>query len=323
MIPVSIVTGFLGSGKTTLISRMLHDPRFRRTAVVINEFGEIGLDHDLIARSNDTILTLSTGCLCCVVQTDLAETLLALADRRKQGIIDYDRVLIETSGLSDPAPILQALMTDIDVCGVYKPPFVVTLVDTIHGVATLCEHLEARHQIAFADRVLISKTDLQPVPDRLTDLLNGLNQHAPRRATGSAAPHDLFGSTSTVRLPESRPADGRQDRHADILALYVIRDRPLPAVALTLFMQAVVEHCGMRLLRLKGLVAIEEVPDRPALVHGVRHVVSPPDFLERWPTVDRRTRLIFITKDVPSYFIGRLLDAIEDDVREESDHVRG
>ena len=146
MIPVAIVTGFLGSGKTTLISRHLRDPTFGRTAVIVNEFGDIGLDHDLIASSDDSILTLNTGCLCCAVQTDLARTLMALFARRG----DYDQVLIETSGLADPVPLLQAIMTDRDVSGTHASPAVVTLVDAVHGEATLRQHTEARTQVAVA-----------------------------------------------------------------------------------------------------------------------------------------------------------------------------
>src|ERR1700733_13683838 len=135
MIPVSIVTGFLGSGKTTLIGRILRDPAFARTAVIVNEFGEIGLDHELIASSDETLLALTTGCLCCAVRSDLVETLLDLHARRDAGEIVFDRVLIETSGLADPAPILHALMTDVDVARCYRLDTVLTVADALHGEA--------------------------------------------------------------------------------------------------------------------------------------------------------------------------------------------
>jgi G3E family GTPase len=316
LIPVSVVTGFLGSGKTTLISRVLRDPRSGRTAVIVNEFGEIGLDHDLIASSDDAVLTLTTGCLCCAVQTDLARTLMALLRRREAGLVGYDRVLIETSGLSDPAPVLQSMMTDSGISATHRLPYIITLVDTIHGEETFRDHIEARYQVALADIVLISKTDLRPASDRLIAELDMLNPGAPAMTTIEADPAVLFGEASVAALAKRLARTPRRPGHAEIDTFTVERTRPMPALVLTLLLQAVAEHCGSRLLRLKGLVAIEEMPGRPAVIHGVRHVVSPPDFLERWPSEDERTRIVFITKGVPRYFVSRLLDAIEEEVRD-------
>jgi G3E family GTPase len=309
VIPVSIVTGFLGSGKTTLISRVLRDPGFGRTAVIVNEFGEVALDHDLIASSDDGVLTLATGCLCCSVQTDLARTLMGLFERREA----YDRVLIETSGLSDPAPILQGMMTDSAVSATHAMPFVVTLVDAVFGETTLLDHVEARHQVALADVVLVSKTDVASPPEGLAVALDGLNADAPRMTTVQAGSADLFGTPSAA---ERLGRVGRGPGHGGIDTASVVRERPMPALALTLLLQALAEHCGPRLLRLKGLVAIEEMPGQPAAIHGVRHVVSPPVFLEQWPSADQRTRIVLITKGVPRYFVSRLLDAIEEEVRD-------
>jgi G3E family GTPase len=316
LIPVSIVTGFLGSGKTTLISRIVRDPAFGQTAVIVNEFGEIGLDHELIASSDDSVLTLNTGCLCCAVQTDLARTLMELRERREAGLARYDRVLIETSGLSDPAPMLQTMMTDRDVFAAHRVAAVVTLVDTVHGEHTLRHHAEARHQVALADRLLISKTDQQPPSDRLLTQLERLNPRAQSMTTFQAGPAALFDGTSLVGLTERLARTQRQPGHSEITSFTVIRERPLPALALTMLLQAIAEHCGSRLLRLKGLVAIEEMPGRPAVIHGVRHVVSAPDFLDRWPGEDKGTRMVFIGNRVPRYFVPRLLDAIEEEVRD-------
>ena len=314
--PVSIVTGFLGSGKTTFIGRILRDPEFGRTAVIVNEFGEIGLDHDLIASSDESVLTLNTGCLCCAVQTDLARTLVDLLERRAAGLADFDRVLIETSGLGDPAPMLQSLMTDSVVSHAYRMGSVVTLVDSVHGDATLDQFAEARHQVALADRLLISKTDLQPVTDGLSAALEALNPGASRMLVAAAGASVLFGETLSQDLWDRVAGMRRQPGHGDIETFTLVRERPLPALALTLLLQAVVEHCGARLLRVKGFVAIEEMKGRPAVIHGVRHVFNPPDFLDRWPSEDWRTRLVFIGRGVPRYFVSRLLDAIEDEVRE-------
>lgn len=316
LIPVSIVTGFLGSGKTTLISRILRDPAFGRTAVIVNEFGEVALDHELIAKGDDSVLTLNTGCLCCAVQTDLARTLMELFERRKAGVLAYDRVLIETSGLSDLAPMLQAIMTDTSVVANHQVTAVLTLVDAMHGEQTMHEHAEARHQVALADRLLISKTDIQAPSDRLLNRLATLNPGAHRHTTSQADLSMLFDGISIATLSGRIASVERLPGHREIETFTVIRTSPLPAIALTMLLQAIAEHCGTRLLRLKGLVDIDEMPGRPAVIHGVRHVVSAPDFLDRWPSEDKKTRIVVITRGVPRYFVARLLDAIEEEVRE-------
>ena len=313
MIPVTVVTGFLGSGKTTLISRILRDPAFRRTAVIVNEFGEIGLDHELIASSDDSILTLSTGCLCCAMQSDLARILTKLLGRRDAGLVDYDRVLIETSGLSDPVSILQTMICDSGLFATHMITTIVTLVDAVHGERTLDEHAEARHQVALADKLLISKTDLQSPSGQLLTRIDLLNPGALRLRAPRVDPSQLFGGVSEASGMQRLDAAPRLMGHGEIETLTVVRDKPLPALALTLLLQALAEHCGSRMLRLKGLVAIKEMPGRPAVIHGVRHVVSPPDFLDRWPSEDERTRIVFIGEGMPRYFVPRLLDAIEEE----------
>jgi G3E family GTPase len=323
MIPVAIVTGFLGSGKTTLISRILCDPAFARTAVIVNEFGEIGLDHELIASSDETLLALTTGCLCCAVRSDLVATLLDLQHRREAGEITYDRVLIETSGLADPAPILHALMTDRDIARHYVIDGIVTVVDALHGEATLDRHPEARRQAALADNLLLSKTDVAGPAAVLQERLAALNPGAPVHLAADVVPHHLFTGTAVAArfatLPD-QPARNpfSRARHTDGIETSVLqRDRPIPALALTLLLEALAEHCGARLLRVKGLVHIEEMPEQPAVVHGVQHVFSAPEFLAGWPSADHTTRLVFITQGVPRHFPARLLDAIEYEVREE------
>ena len=316
MIPVAFVTGFLGSGKTTLIGRLLRDPASARTAVIVNEFGEIGLDHDLIASSDDSVLTLNTGCLCCAIQTDLARTLLDLFGRRGAGSVDYERVLIETSGLSDPGPMLQAMMTDSAVLATHRIPAVITLVDAVHGEQTLQEHAEACQQVALADCLLISKSDVQAPSAGLLASLGRLNAAAPRMMASSADMTVFFGGASGGDWASRLPDFARRQGHGEIETFTVLRDRPLPALALTLLLQALAEHCGSRLLRVKGLVSIEEMLGRPAVIHGVRHVFSAPEFLDRWPSGDERTRIVVIGRGVPRYFVSRLLDAIEEEVRD-------
>lgn len=316
LIPVSVVTGALGSGKTTLIGRILRDPAFSRTAVIVNEFGEIPLDHDLITSSDETLLTLATGCLCCTVQTDLARTMLDLEGRRAAELVAYDRVLVETSGLSDPAPLVQALLGDAGVAATHQPPFLVTLVDAVHGSAMLAERPEAMRQVVLADRLLISKTDVREPDADLLESLHMLNPAAEVGRTGIATAADLFDDPIAMAMLERLSALPAAAGHTDVETFVLRREAPVPALALTLLLQALAEHCGRRLLRVKGLIGIEEVSDQPAVIHGVRHVFSAPEFLPAWPSADRTTRMVFIGNGIPRWFPARLLEAIEAEVRE-------
>jgi G3E family GTPase len=322
MIPVSVVTGFLGSGKTTLIGRLLRDPALAGTAVIVNEFGEVALDHDLLAHAEESVIALPSGCLCCAVRGDLAATLLDLAARRAAGALAYERVLIETSGLADPVPVVQSLIADRDVAATHAIDTVTTVIDCVHGAETLASHPEARRQAAMADCLLFSKTDLARPNATLTERLDSLNRSAPRAPASDATAVQLFAGASAAdraaRLaalpPEGRDVFGA--RHTDgIQSTVLVRAQPVPALALTLLLQALAEHGGERLLRVKGLVEVEELPGQPALVHGVRHVFAAPTFLSDWPTEDRRTRLVLIGRAIPTHFAARLLDAIEAEVR--------
>jgi len=306
--PVAIVTGFLGSGKTTLIGRILRDLAFARTAVIVNEFGEIGLDHELVATGDETLLQLSTGCLCCAVRTDLVETLLALDRRRSAGEIAFERVLVETSGLADPAPILQALMTDAGLAGRFAIASVVTLVDAMLGEATLAAHPEARRQVAFADRLILSKTDVTPASTTLLAAVAELNATAAIE-TGPPPPALLF-APATREAPDDAVA-----RHtAGVATCLIRRTEPVPALALTLLMEALAEQCGAKLLRVKGIVDIAEARGRPGVIHAVQHVISPVGFLEDWPEGGPSTRIVVIGMGIPVHFPARLLDAIIADV---------
>jgi G3E family GTPase len=308
--PVSIVTGFLGSGKTTFIRRILSDPEFGSTAVIVNEFGEISLDHDLIASSDDSIVTLSTGCLCCAVQTDLGRTLKELMDRRLRGEIAYQRVLIETSGLAEPGRMLQAVMTDASIAALHRIDTIVTLVDALHGGEALQHHATARNQVAVADVVLASKTDLVPLSDTLRKTVAQLNTLVGIQTTGCATADMLFGRQEAKNFDVLEAGGG-----LTIESVTLRRSDPVPALALTMFLQGLAEHSGSRLLRLKGLVSLEELPGQPALIHGVHHVMSAPEILDRWPTNDETTRIVIIGDGIPRYFADRLLDAVIEDVR--------
>lgn len=308
-----MVTGFLGCGKTTLIGRLLPDPSLSDTAVIVNEFGEVPLDHHLIASADETVMRLTTGCLCCAVRTDLVRTLLDLNARRAAGELRFARVLVETSGLADPAPILAALMSDPGLAGRFALGAVATLVDAELGEATLDRHPEARRQVAMADRILVTKTDRAAPSPALLARLAALNPAAPPRL----APADAAWLLAPAgRMPAEIPPVARHT--AGITAATVRRAAPVPAAALTLLLQALAEHCGPRLLRLKGLVHIAEAPGRPALVHGVQHVFAEPRFLDAWPDDDHTTRLVLIGDALPPHFAARLLDAIAAEVEDET-----
>jgi G3E family GTPase len=341
MIPVAVLTGFLGSGKTTLLGRLLRHPDFARTAVIINEFGEVGLDHDLIETSEESFIELQTGCLCCMVRGDLVLTLEDLVRRRDQGsVAPFERVVIETSGLADPAPILHALMSDAGLSERLALAGVVATVDAVNGLATLARQPESIKQVAVADRLILTKTDL-PEADLagLAARLTALNPSATqlRASFGEVDPARLFDMG-----PAASPQGGRDlqawlglDAHvahahernppsphdAEISTFAIPRAEPLRAVTLTLLLEALAEHCGGDLLRLKGIVNIAESPDRPAVIHGVQHVFHPPVWLDRWPSPDRRTRMVFITRGIPRPWVEALLAALEAEVEEVTHNV--
>jgi G3E family GTPase len=346
MIPVSVLTGFLGSGKTTLLGHLLRHPDFARTAVVINEFGEVGLDHELVEASDESFVQLQTGCLCCTIRGDLVRTLEELLRRRDAGSVPpFERVVIETSGLADPAPILHALMTDEAVAARLALAGVVATVDAVNGAGTLERHPESAKQAAVADRLVLTKTDLAEAaaPEPLLARLAALNPAAPvlRAAHGRIDPARLFdaglydpaaGKAPDVARWLAAEAHAHPHHHghahdpnrhdARIAAFCVTRDRPIRAVALALFLETLAEHRGADLLRVKGILNVAESPDRPAVIHGVQHVFHPPAWLDRWPSEDRRSRLVFITRDIPRAWVELLLEALDEEVAETTEARR-
>ena len=318
MIPVHVLTGFLGSGKTTLLSSLLRHPDMGDTAVIVNEFGEIGLDHELIETSDETVMQLTTGCLCCSVQNDLAATLLSLAALRRSGEVRLARVVVETSGLADPAPLLHTLMTDPDVAAIFSVGRVATTVDAVAGARTLARYPEARKQVILAERLVMTKTDLAAAPEALLRTLALMNRSASilDAHAGPATPEALFGRVEDAEAPP-RPLPGATAEHTHgIAAVAVVREEPLPASAIPLFLEGLATHAGARLLRVKGIVAIAEAPETPMIIHGVQHVFHPPVWRERWRSADRRTRIVLIGENLPSRWPGLLLNAIVDEVAE-------
>jgi len=322
-LPVTLVTGFLGSGKTTLIGRLLRHPSMRRVAVIINEAGEIGIDHDIVAMSSEQVSLLANGCLCCTVRTDLQETLRALFGERRAGVIpDFDRVVIETSGLADPAPALQTLVTDSMLAAQYRPDGVVTLVDAVHGARQLVEQEEARKQVALADLLLVTKDDLA-APGQVVALredLRELNAQAEVRQVrlGEIGPQELVGfGPGSARVeagnarflgallrdggpgPDAPDSPGylgghRPGRlHAGIRTASLRFDRPFSWPVFAEAMQAILHLRGQDVLRVKGIVDID---GGPVVVQGVQHILHPPLRLDRWPGADRGSRLVWITR---------------------------
>ena len=323
--PVSVITGCLGSGKTTLLNHVLRDPAFADAAVIINEFGEIALDHLLVTAPDESMVVLGNGCICCEMRGDLVGTLAGLYLKRRQGGIPaFGRVLIETTGLADPVPILQTLVTDRELAPLYRTDSIVTLVDAVHGESQLEAGAEAVKQAALADRLLVSKCDLAPagayerLRERLALLNPGAEIHSVTR--GAIDPERLFGAgpddaARGAGLARWLNADGYRDaagshyRPVDggVSAFCVYHDRPVTRAGLALWLNLLASMRGAQLLRFKGLLNVE---GEPVVVQAVQTLVHEPVTLERWPDAERRSRLVFITRGMAPADIERTLPAL-------------
>ena len=342
LIPTTLLTGFLGSGKTTVLNHVLKRPGMAATAVIVNEFGEIGLDHLLVERSSEDVVLLNSGCLCCTVRNDIVDTLTSLfVDRAKNKVPWFTRVVIETTGLADPAPILHTLMTEPIVAARYMLDGVVTTVDAVNRAATFDRQPEAVKQAAVADRLLLTKTDLaepalrQAVQTRLA-ALNPSALLIPV-AQGTVEAGRLFNlgffdpATKSVDVQrwlrdEAFAAGNQHDHdaeHADpnqhddrIRAFCITREKPISWAVLSGWLDGLASMRGADLLRFKAIVALSDRPDEPVVLHGVQHLFHPPVLLPQWPSEDRRTRMIFITRDLPQEAIEAALTAFEKAVEE-------
>jgi G3E family GTPase len=347
MIPLSVLTGFLGAGKTTLLNRLLKRPELADTAVLINEFGEIGIDHLLVERVDDDTVLLNAGCLCCTVRGDLVRALTDLAAKAASGRT-VKRAVIETTGLADPAPIVQTLMSDPRITRAFRLDGIITLVDAMHGTATLDAHQEAVKQAAMADRIVLTKTDLADAATEaaLEERLRALNPGAPplRAAHGEIDPESIL--NAGLFRPEARVPDvarwlnaeayadhghhhhhGHEHHHdhghdqdphdlnrhdARIRAACFTFEKPLHWQGLATWLSMLIATRGESLLRIKGILNLDGM-DTPVAIHGVQHVFHPPAPLPAWPEGDPRTsRLVFILRDLDPQVVADGLAAFSD-----------
>jgi G3E family GTPase len=335
---VTVITGFLGSGKSTLLRRLLRHPGMNRAAVIINEFGEAGIDHELVAASSEQTTLLGSGCLCCALRTDLQETLRDLFVKRRAGeVIDFDRVFVETSGLSDPVPVLHTLRTDGLLGAQYRLNGVVTLVDAVNGMGQLDTMPEAAKQAAVADRLVVTKTDIADeasvarLRQRLavlnpfalcTTAINGeldpalLANIAPRSTSARAEELNRWltpsASDTTIAFQTTDPtqiARARTAHDATIHSFCLWFDEPFSWNGLNAALQALAQLRGPDLLRVKGIVHVQGEPG-PIVLQGAQHLFHPPVALDSGHDTDPRSRIVFIVRNMTRESIESLFAAI-------------
>ena len=351
-IPVTLVTGFLGSGKTSFINAALRAPAMAKSVVVVNEFGEVGLDHQLVAQSSDSVMVLENGCLCCTVRSDLVGTLNALYHDREAGRIPrFDNVVIESSGLAEPGPVLQAFLSEPTLDGLYRVAGVVTLVDAVNWPETLRRHDEAIRQVAFADHVFLTKLDLVAgdageaqaalrreiaainptaevavvdwAPEAIAALLTAPGfdpadpQADPRPWLNAAAHeslHDHAGHDHDGHEHCAHDHDHAAHGHLHgrgIESFVLTRDTPLSREELRFLLDGIAQNLGPGLLRVKGLVDIADEPGRPAVIQGAQHLLHTMTWLEKWPDADRRTRIVFIVQGMAAAELKEMIELLD------------
>ena len=354
LIPVAILTGFLGSGKTTLLNFLLKDPFLSDAAVIINEFGDVGIDHLLVERADENVIEMASGCLCCTIRGDLIDTIHDLLARRERGEIKaFNRIVIETTGLADPAPVLHAVMSEPGLLAACRLEGVITVVDALNGMGTLDTHQEAVKQVAVADRIVLTKLDLlvgregEEMLFAIIGRLRKLNPAARLLTThrNEATAERLF--TMGLFDPKTKTADvqgwlaaeayttgekrARRHQHHQahdhghhhhdvsrhdehIRSFSFTEANAISPQGLELFMELLRSYNGANMLRMKGIVKLSDDPNRPVVLHGVQHVFHPPVRLAAWPDGDQRTRLVFIVKDIEKPMIEGLFRAFTDQI---------
>lgn len=344
-IPVSIITGFLGAGKSTLLNQLLKDPAMQDAAIIINEFGDVSIDHLLVARSGDGIIELAEGCLCCTVRGELVDTLAELMDGIQTGKLKaVNRVVIETTGLADPAPVMQSIIGNPVISQNFTLNGMVTVVDAVNGLSTLDNHPEAVKQVAVADRLILTKQKLSTEAQisALTTRLLSLNPRATIEdgdvdgwQAVSLLENGLYDAANKVGdvarwLGEEAHHDHHDHDHdhdhhhcghghhhhdvnrhnASIRSFSIVHDKPIDPMAIEMFIDLLRSAHGEKLLRMKAIVQLSDNPDRPLVLHGVQSIFHSPQRLAEWPDpADRRTRMVLITDGLPEAFVKDLFGA--------------
>lgn len=323
--PVHLLTGFLGSGKTTLLKRLLADPALADTAVLINEFGEVGLDHLLVERIDDTMVLLRSGCVCCTVRGELAEALRDLHSKRERGLVPpFTRVVIESTGLADPFPVLSTLRSDPVLRHHFRAGRVITTVDAVNGLAQLNTYVESNRQAAIADCIVVTKADLlEAVPETLAARLGQLNPDAVRHVATVDGPdaRTLLGDRATSRSAQlqstsgfycdapAMPATADGVAHRTAISSFVISiDEPIDWTGFGIWLTMLLNRHGDRVLRVKGILNLVG-EERPVAVHGVQHLVHPPVHMEAWTSTDRTSRIVFIVDGLDAGLLKRSFGA--------------
>jgi G3E family GTPase len=310
-IPVTVVTGFLGAGKTTLVRRFLESPEGQGTAVIVNEFGTVGIDDALVRDSAEQTVLLGNGCICCITRSDLQLALCQLLIDRERGLVPgFARIVIETSGLADPAPILQTFSTDRALGGEFHIDVLLAVVDAVNGEANLKTVAEARKQVILADRVVISKSDLAGAAE-IELLIRHLQDLNPRAAIDVAVSGALAADRLIVPVAAERSSFIAEAEHSDGISSFVLeRWKPMQWPAFTRAMETLIALRGGDLLRVKGILDVAGCQG-PVVVQYVQHLAHPPAELQSWPDQNRNSRIVFITRNIAESQVRDLFASVE------------